>query len=670
MSEDQELDRLADFAGIEPFYWDIWGNRHETSSETKRAILTSLGIETEQDAAVEASLAALEAGPWRRSLPPVLVLREAEIAGVPLVLPAAEVDREAEWTLFEEGGSCRKGRFRPADAPRIGTRRVDGIQLERRAIELPLALSPGYHTLELALTDAAATLKLIVAPPRCYLPRQLSDGERRWGIAAHLYSLRSPQNWGIGDLSDLADLLEAAAKLGASTLAINPLHALFPSDPKRVSPYTPSSRLHLNLLYLDVVAIPDFAECESARDLVGSDAFGARLTAVRTCELVDYPEIAALKGKVLERLYTSFLRTHLVRRTERADAFRRFQSDGGERLRRFAVFQALTEFFEDRPWQTWPASYHDSASDEVAWADQEVVARGIHIGAPADPFSPKGQDWELLPLQPQKLQETAYEHFIATLRSNMRAAGALRIDHAMGLRRMFWIPAGAEPVSGAYLRYPCKDLLAILALESQRNRCVVIGEDLGTVPEGFREQMAEAGALSYRVFYFEKKGDRFSSPTEYPKLALACASTHDLPTLKGFWEGRDLALRRQLGLYPAEEARDEEERNRQRDRLLLLRALAAENLLPPSVNPENPEQMSMTPEIAEAVHLYLARSPACLLVVQIEDLLGEIEQANLPGTIREQPNWRRRLSLEFGELAANPTVRSLAEALRPIRADH
>jgi 4-alpha-glucanotransferase len=220
------------------------------------------------------------------------------------------------------------------------------------------------------------------------------------------------------------------------------------------------------------------------------------------------------------------------------------------------------------------------------------------------------------------------------------------------------------------VRYPCEDLLGILALESQRNRCVVIGEDLGTVPEGFREQMAESGALSYRVFYFEKKGDRFSSPAEYPELALACASTHDLPTLKGFWERRDLALRKQFGLYPGEEARDEEERNRQHDRLLLLRALAAENLLPPSVKPEDPEQTLMTPEIAEAVHLYLARSPACLLVVQIEDLLGEVEQTNLPGTVRERPNWQRRLSLELGEFAANPSVRSLAEALRPIRADH
>jgi 4-alpha-glucanotransferase len=721
----RELDHLADLAGIEPFYWDIWGNGHEVSPETKRAILTSLGFAVQQHAAVEASVTALEAEPWRRSLPPVLVLREAEVAEVPLVLPAAEVDRETEWTLIEEGGSCRKGRFRPADAPQIGARQLEGIQLERRAIELPLAVPPGYHTLELALADAAATLKLIVTPPRCYLPRQLSEGGRRWGIAAQLYALRSPQNWGIGDLSDLADLLEVAGKLGASTLAINPLHALFSADPERVSPYTPSSRLQLNSLYLDVVAIPDFAECESARDLVGSDAFGARLAAVRACELVDYPEVAALKGKVLKRLYASFLRTHLVRRTERAAAFRRFQSEGGERLRHFAVFQVLMEFFRYRPWQTWPASYRDSASEEVAmfswhcadrvgffqylqwqadlqlqaaqrraglhgmslgiyrdlavgidpdgadaWAEQEVAAQGIRIGAPADPFSPKGQDWGLLPLQPQKLRETAYEHFIATLRANMRAAGALRIDHVMGLRRMFWIPAGAEPVSGAYVRYPCEDLLGILALESQRNRCVVIGEDLGTVPEGFRERMAESGALSYRVFYFEKKGDRFSSPAEYPELALACASTHDLPTLKGFWERRDLALRKQFGLYPGEEARDEEERNRQHDRLLLLRALAAENLLPPSVKPEDPEQTLMTPEIAEAVHLYLARSPACLLVVQIEDLLGEVEQTNLPGTVRERPNWQRRLSLELGEFAANPSVRSLAEALRPIRADH
>jgi 4-alpha-glucanotransferase len=267
------------------------------------------------------------------------------------------------------------------------------------------------------------------------------------------------------------------------------------------------------------------------------------------------------------------------------------------------------------------------------------------------------------------LRKTGYDYFIAALRANMRSAGALRIDHAMGLRRMFWIPVGEDPSSGAYVRYPHEDLLGILALESHRNRCVVIGEDLGTVPEGFRERMAAAGALSYRVIYFEKQADRFKRPAEYPGLSLACVSTHDLPTLVGFWEKRDLTLRKRLGLYPSEELQLEEDRVRDRDRRLLLQALAAEGLLPASVDPEAPEEAAMTRELMRAVHAYLARSPTCLLMVQIDDLLGEADQINLPGTVSERPNWRRKLSCELEELAADPAVRAVAEMLRHARPD-
>jgi len=304
-----------------------------------------------------------------------------------------------------------------------------------------------------------------------------------------------------------------------------------------------------------------------------------------------------------------------------------------------------------------------------AWVEQETTARSSRIGAPPDPFQPLGQEWGLLPLHPRMLRKTGYDYFIAALRANMRNAGALRIDHAMGLRRMFWIPVGERPASGAYVRYPHEDLLGILALESHRNRCLVIGEDLGTVPEGFRERMAAAGALSYRVIYFEKEGDRFKRPADYPGLSLACASTHDLPTLVGFWEGRDLMLRKQLGLYPSEEARLEEHRARTRDRRLLLEALAAEDLLPASVDPERPEETAMTRELIHAVHAYLARTPTCLLMVQFDDLLGEADQINLPGTVSERPNWRRKLSCELEELGADATVRALAEALRRLRPD-
>jgi 4-alpha-glucanotransferase len=719
MSDVKNLDRLADLAGIEPFFWDIWGNYYETSEETKRSILSSLGIKANDDAAVEASLLALEEEPWRRALPPVLVIREEEALRIPVTLPVDATIEQTKWAIIEEGGKQCEGLFRPADAPLLEVRQIDGCAMEQRCLELPLALPAGYHNFSLPGRKGSEVMSLIVAPPRCYLPTSLSTGGRHWGIATQLYALRSHTNWGIGDLTDLGDLLEKAAPLGAASVGINPLHALFPEDPGLAAPYMPSSQLRLNPLYLDIVVIPDLAECKAARELIGSDDFTTELAQAQSADLIDYPTVASLKGRVLELLHQSFRHTHLAAGTHRAASFVRFQEAGGESLRRFALCQALTESLGHRRWTEWPEAYRDPSSESVAqficdnherlefceylqwqtdqqfamtcrraemagmaigiyrdlavsvapdgadaWAEQEVVVRKGRIGAPADPFSPLGQDWGSAPLHPQELHRTAYEHFIAVLRANMRHAGALRLDHAMGLQRMFWIPAGAFPESGAYVRYPFEDLLGILALESQRNGCVVVGEDLGTVPEGFRERMSEAGVLSYRVLYFEKEPDRFKRPEEYPKVALACASTHDLPTLQGFIEGNDLEQRFRHGLYRSEAARRDEEAARIRDRQLLLQALEAEGLLPEGTNLDHPEEAGIRRAIIDAVHVYLARSPAYLFMAQIDDLIGESEQINLPGTVFERPNWRRKLSRDLNYLAAETPLRTLADAMK------
>jgi 4-alpha-glucanotransferase len=297
-----------------------------------------------------------------------------------------------------------------------------------------------------------------------------------------------------------------------------------------------------------------------------------------------------------------------------------------------------------------------------AWSEQDLVVTEIHVGAPPDPFNMLGQDWGLPPLNPLTLTEKAYEPFIAILRANMRHAGALRIDHVMALLHLYWIPADAPAKDGIYVTYPFEDLLGVLALESQRSRCMIIGEDLGTVPEGFRERMAEANVLSYRVLYFEKDGKRFKRPHEYPDLALACVTTHDLATLAGFWKGSDIELRQTLELYPslAEEQREWQERTQ--DRTILLAALAEENLLPQATEEENATRV-ISPELVAAVHRYLALSPAMLLMVQIDDLTGEEEQLNLPGTIDEYPNWRRRVAVPVEDLASAPVMLALEQAL-------
>lgn len=705
---DDDLARLAERAGIEPGYWDIAGHYHETTPETARALLAALGIAAEGPAAVRASLATIESAHWRRVLPPVTVAQ----AGTAMAVEVVTVDEAAPvpWRVVrEDGGEAAAGML--AAAPVVARTFLDGRALAARRVALPADLPPGYHRLHLE-GEAPATMALIVAPARCFLPRALADGGRLWGVAAQVYALREDRDWGMGDLGALAHLGDLARAWGAATVGINPLHALFAGAPERASPYAPSSRLFLDPLYLDLSAIPDLALCQEVRARLASAAFARRLAAARARDLVAYAEVAALKRPLLEALYRAF--------AGRPDgdpevaAFRRFVADGGERLRRFALFEALAEHFGTPAAGAWPAVYRDPAAPAVAdfaavherriaffqylqwrtdqqlanaargpafglyrdlalgsdpdgaeiWAEPAAFAPGARIGAPPDPFNALGQEWGLPPFHPTRLREAAYAPFIALLRANMRYAGALRLDHAMGLRRLYWVPAGAPPAAGAYVRYPFEDLLAILALESRRQRCAVIGEDLGTVPEGFRPRMKAANVLSYRVLYFERAGERFKPPQAWPRLAAACVATHDLPTLTGFWSGRAVAERARLGLHPSTAARRADFAHWRRDRRLLLQALADEGLLPAAIDPAHPARVAMTPALMAAIHAYLARTPCCLLMVQIDDLAGEAVAVNLPGTVDQRPNWRRRLAASLDTLAAAPARRLLSAILR------
>ncbi|MBI3067610.1 MAG: 4-alpha-glucanotransferase, partial [Betaproteobacteria bacterium] len=308
------------------------------------------------------------------------------------------------------------------------------------------------------------------------------------------------------------------------------------------------------------------------------------------------------------------------------------------------------------------------AGGAETWGNRALYADSVSIGAPPDDFSLKGQDWGLPPFIPERLVESGYEPFIAALRANMRYAGALRIDHVMGLARLFWVPSGRDPGRGAYVSYPLGDLLGILALESERNRCLVIGEDLGTVPEVIWRALPELGALSYRVLYFEKEPDgNFKAPAAYPVDALVAVSTHDLPTLRGYWLGRDLEVREQLGLFPSVAMRDKLAAARARDRTRLLVALQRHGLLPEGVGPDPAVLPDLPSELLRALHVFLARAPAKVMVVQLEDALGQAEQANLPGSMGRHPNWRHRLALDFERWTKDERVLALMEALRAVR---
>lgn len=715
MSTDGILRSVAEALGIGQGYHDIWGNWHPLSSATARALVQAMGINADHEPALQQAHAALTERSWRRLAPPVAVVRDGESPGVALAIDADPDHALLHWQVRCEDGQVRAGESCITALTVMDGRELDGRRISRRRLPLPDNLPLGYHQLILELQGQRTTATIVRAPARCHEAGQ----ERRWGVSVQLYALRSGRNWGMGDFGDLLIAIRALAPLGASFIGLNPLHALYPAAPHKSSPYSPSSRLYLNPLYLDVEAIADFAQCEAARETVQQPAFQSQLADLRDCELVDHAGVARSKLPVLELLFDSFHATHLGTGSERDRAFEAFRDAGGASLRAHALFDTLSEQLAPDGPDTWPRQYTDASGPAVAafahdhaarvlyfqylqwqcaeqlagcrdaarqqgmyvglyldlavgsdaggsevWAGADDYARGVSIGAPPDDFAPQGQVWGLPPWRPGSLSDSAYAPFIRCLRSGMQHAGAIRIDHVLGLLRLFWVPDGGNAGDGAYVDYPVRDLLAIVALESVRARCLVVGEDLGTVPDAMRAALAEFGVLSYRVFYFEKHwhGDHsFRAPHEYPREALCTLSTHDLPTLAGYWTGRDLELRNRLDLFPSPGFESEQRQVREHDRWRILQALEREGLRP--AQPEPPGETPPSPELVEAVHRFLARGASTLLSIQLEDLLGVMDQANVPGTVTEQPNWRRKLPLAVEDFAHHPALRATARAI-------
>jgi len=716
---------LARLYGVADAYVDYRAQPREVSLQSQAAILAAIGVDAADEQAAAAAIHQHETVRWTRLLPPVVVVE----IGQPLVVPVSvPLDLDAtwvEWRIRCEDGTRRRGVARLDKVKVLEEGSAEDRSYRRHSLTLP-ALPLGYHTASIALdTGLIGELRLIVAPGQCYEPPPITAGMRAWGIAAQLYALRSPRNWGMGDFRDLRELVRHAAPLGCGIVGLNPLHALMPANPAHISPYSPSNRQFLNVLYISAEDVPDFAECDQARERVAAEDFQAELRRLRATPNVDYVGVAAAKFEILKLLYASFRRNHLERGSERAQAFRTFIEMQGEPLRLHAIYDALDGHLRLQGpqywgWPSWPEDYRDPASlivnrfarervqdveyflylqwlaaeqlhdaqtnarelgmsiglyGDVAvgansagsetWSNRHLYRQGASVGAPPDALALKGQDWGIPPQDPNELRAQQYQPFIGLIRNNMRYFAALRLDHVMSLYRLWWVPRGLLSKDGTYVHYPLEDLIAIMALESERDECLVIGEDLGTVPEAMTVAMEHYRAYHYKVLLFEQdESGRFKPPDAYVPSALAVVTTHDLPTLRGWWEEGDLALRDRLDLYPSAEFKAQAHATRAAARRELMLALVAENLWRWSPDQPLPAYSSA---LSRAVHAYLALSRANIAMIQVEDLIGMGDPVNVPGTDTEYSNWQRKVTQDTADIFARTDVQDILAAVNSAR---
>ncbi len=719
------IERLARARGIGDAYHTYKGELRHFSLTTKAAILNAMHCRLDDAGLLERQIEESEAAHPVGLLGDVVVLRAGSRVAR-LNTPAIEQNALLKWRVSFEDGGARTGDVRTWSLPERGSHQQDGRWFMLRDLPLPEDLPPGYHTLEVDLEFAGReSCPLIVAPDKCREPDELANGEKLWGVAVQLYSLRSDHNWGIGDFTDLAEVLRLAAGAGAGFVGISPVHALFPSDATLYSPYSASSRHALNVMFIDVASVLEVQGSRRAQAIMGDAGFKTRLAQVRAAKHIDYPAVASLKMPVLQAAFERFRTEHLARHTARAAACLEFLKERGEAMRLHTLFDAIDMHLRRQKgtgagWHNWPKEYHSPDSEAVkkfatdfpdavdfhgylqwiaaeqlgavrqiarelglgigiygdyavgvnasgseTWSDQSLYCMGAAIGAPPDPLGVAGQEWGIPPQDPGRLRRTAYAPFVALVRASMRACGALRLDHVMALFRQWWVPRGFKSVDGGYVHYPLEDLLGVVALESHRNQTLIVGEDLGVVPDEIRRGLPQFGVYNYKVVMFEQKNGEFVAPADYTRTALATVTTHDLPTLNGWWSGHDIDLWEKLGFYAEASVGERSRAERKLERERLLRALRREGLWPEAADGEPMPGYSAV--LGKAVHAYLARTNAALVTVQLEDMIGMLEPVNVPGTSSEYSNWTRRMTASAGEIFGRKDVRELCAAMLEAR---
>ena len=674
MTVDEALNALSDRFGIVPFYHDLGGAERRISSDTQKALLRANGLDVGTEALIRETLAEVNARDGERTCPAEVIV-ESQTRCV------LDFGADASWQLVDDstGAALAEGRG-PG------------------SIILP-PLPSGVYDLIVRVDGKIESVIVLAAPPHLPQVNEIAGTSRLWGLNAALYGLRSGRNTGLGDYEDLAELAGIAARAGAGFLGVNPVHAMGSSDHEAISPYSPSHRGFLNTSHIALDRVPGLDASGTARDVL--QKIGPDVSRLRGSALLQYSPHKALHGQALEALYGAF---HAEADETSKAAFASWCAAAGPELSAFSAFEAATEEHgpdwrewspevqrqercdppisggdrlaraEYHRWMQWVADCQISTAHARArsegmqlglyldlavgprrggaetWCEADAIAEGVSIGAPPDHLSPEGQNWNLAAFASQKLKAGKYAPFRRILASAMRHAGILRIDHVLGLNRSFWVPDDGSP--GGYVRQPFESLVAIIKIEAERAGTVIVGEDLGLVPDGFRASMRRNGFYGYSVLQYERdQNGHFRDPADYDPQVLAFFGTHDTPTLRGFVTGRDIDWWRRLGWI--DDATAAKSRDRRETDVAALTDLS-------KINGDTEPKTEQTDGLAKSVHVALARSPAALVAVQLDDVLGQAEAQNLPGTINEHPNWRRKYQTPLETMEASADMQAFA----------
>ena len=672
--------------------------------ESRVNFLRAMNYDIDDRPQIDSAIFDLDARPWQSWLP---ALSFALQGNMELRVHPDELQKRFEIEITNDQQHCVKSSLVPAELAESGEYYIDGVRYTARQWPLP-EITFGYHDLRLSCDGVTTTGRLVMAPEQCYQLANEAADDKVLGISCQLYTLRSERNWGIGDFADLRELIDLSAEVGVDMIGLNPLHAPMSGGVNFASPYSPSDRRFLNPMYIAPELVEEFQASGAAKAYLDDQATLNKLVKLRTLEKIDYPQVAAIKSELYGLLFDEFAAAQLASDSPRAKHYAEFVAAGGEKLRQFCDFEvAQAKAVHTSPGKSLDYLFDHRYYAYLQWLTQQQLAgcqayaieRGMRvglmadlavgavkkgaevvanpklygvnatIGAPADQFTDQGQNWDLPAIDPTALKSTGYQHFIDLMQANMANCGALRIDHVMGLMRLWWWLDNSK--DGAYVYYPLEHLLAILRLESHRNNCLVVGEDMGVVSDEFREKMSHSAITKSKVFFFETDHHgNFVDPRSQPSDTLLMVTNHDVPTLAGWWAAQDINSRNEYKLFDSPDDFAAQLAQRQAQKTKLLEWLSWLDLLPKNWPAElhgscanKPFDLSLCAAILKAN----ARTNCQFMLYQLDDLQLIDQPVNIPGTFLEHPNWQRKQHLNTSAIFADEKINEILTSINAER---